>query len=122
MTPRTWPAYHLPVTNRPRTGISVAPARRGGSWLGRRREMPVLDGTMVQVQFGGRCPVRLCVLLPDPSHVLLSRLLADAQAPGHRLDGHARRIQPQRTGLLSAQRRPVRRVVRGEDAGQAGRN
>ena len=84
--------------------------------------MPVLDGSMVQVEFGGRRPARVCVFLPDSSHVLLGRLFADAQAPGHRLDGHARRIQPQRARFLDTQRWPVRRVVGGEDAGQARRN
>ena len=42
--------------------------------------MPVLDGSMVQVKHGRCRTVRLCVLLPDPPHVLLGRLLTDAHA------------------------------------------
>jgi len=42
--------------------------------------MPVLDGSIVQVQLGQRRSVRLRVILPDSPHVLPGRLGADAQA------------------------------------------
>jgi len=70
--------------------------------------MPVLDGSIVQVQLGQRRSVRLRVILPDSPHVLPGRLGADAQAPGQRLDRHPGRVPPQRARLLGRHRRAVR--------------
>src|SRR5580704_9016883 len=75
---------------------------RGGPRLGVRGEMPVLDGSIVQVQFRGCRPPSSSVLLADPAYILLGRLFTNAHSPGHGLHRHAGGVKLKRTRFLRA--------------------
>src|SRR5690348_13116339 len=66
------------------------------------REVPVFDGPIVQLNFGWCRPPGAGVLLPDPAHELLDRLLADRHLPGHHLHRHAGGVKPQGRVPVSA--------------------
>src|SRR5580693_10027612 len=75
---------------------------RGGPRLGVRGEMPVLDGSIVQVQFGGCRPSGASVLLPDSADVLFRRLFTNAHSPGDQLHRHTGGVKPQCARFLGA--------------------
>src|SRR6202042_1599316 len=84
-------------------GSPVTPVTGGGGpRLGVRGEMPVLDGSIVQVQFRGCRPSSSSVLLPDPAYILLGRLFTNAHSPGHGLHLHAGGVKLKRPRFLGA--------------------
>src|ERR1022692_1594315 len=76
-------------------GYLPSPIAPGGDpWLWDRREVPVLNGSIVQVQFRGRRAAGACVLFTNAAHILFGRLLADGHPPGDGLHGHASGVKP----------------------------
>jgi hypothetical protein len=84
--------------------------------------MPVLDGSIVQLQFGRRGPPSSGVLLPHRAHILLCCFFTNAHPPGHGLHRHTGGVKPQRTRFLGTKIWPVRDIVSSEDAGQPRRD
>jgi len=84
--------------------------------------MPVLDGSIVQLQLCWRRTPSSGVLLADAAHILLDRLLADGHPPGRGLQWNAGGIKLQRTSFLRAESGPVRGIVGGQDLREAGRD
>src|SRR5215475_13495141 len=106
-----------------RTDLSLLALPKWGEIRqGRRREMSVLDGSMVQVQFGKCRTVGVCVLKSHPLYILFGGFFAYVQAPGDGLHWHAGGVELQGAPFLPAERGPVRRIVGREDVGEPPRH
>src|SRR5580693_6350419 len=75
---RRRPDCTLPGSEKVEDGHILDPEPHGGEQrLGRWQEMPVLDGSMIQVQFRRRSAPGARIFLADPPQVLLDGLVTD---------------------------------------------
>ena len=82
--------------------------------------MPVLDGSMIQVQFRRRSAACARVFLADPPQVLLDGLVTDGHLARDGFHRHPGRVELESALFLMAESRPVGGLIGGEDVGQAG--
>jgi hypothetical protein len=83
--------------------------------------MSVLDGTMIQLQFGWCGSPGVCVFVADASQILLGCFLTDAHLPGHGFQWETGSAELQSTPCLMTESWPVGGVIGSEDVGEAGR-
>src|SRR2546429_9998365 len=87
----------------------------GEQRLGRWQEVPVLDGSMIQVQFRRRSAACARVFLADPPQVLLHGLVADGHLARDGLHRHSGRVELESALFLMTESWPVGGVIGGED-------
>jgi hypothetical protein len=81
--------------------------------------MPVLDGSMIQVQFRRRSAPGARIFLADPPQVLLDGLVTDGHLARDGFHRHSGRVELESALFLMTESWPVGGVIGGEDVGKA---
>src|SRR5438034_10011485 len=104
-------------------GHILDPEPHGGEQrLGRWQEMPVLDGSMIQLQFRRRSAPGARVFFPDPPQVLLDGLVTDGHLARDGFHWHSGRVELESALFLMAESCLVDGFIGGEDVAAAGGN
>ena len=81
--------------------------------------MSVLDGSMIQLQFGWRVPSGHRIFFAYASQILLNGFFTDGHQFGDRFHRHTGCIELQRAPFLLTERWPIDIVIGGQDVSEA---